>query len=279
MKKTLIVSFSGGRTSAYMAYRIQKSTEYQDFQKVYVFANTGKEREETLEFIHRCDQEWNLGIFWIEAVINPEMGIGVDFQLVDFQTANRSGKPFEDSIKKYGIPSQHYPHCSRDLKTTPIEKFAKRLFKDYEMAIGFRMDETQRINPKTAKQRRFVFPLVDLWPTWNIQVRQFWAQQPFDLQLKDYEGNCDLCWKKSQRNRLTILAENPGIGDQWQAWEESSDFIFDRDGISVAQLKQIAAHSKFRRSIDKLELASITPTLFDNLDSAAVCMCQNEVEA
>lgn len=279
MKPTLIVSFSGGRTSAYMAYKIQNSAEYQDFEKVYVFANTGKEREETLEFVHKCDQEWNLKLFWIEADINPEKGIGVDFKLVDFASANRTGKPFEDSIRKYGIPSQHNPHCSRDLKTIPIEKFAKRLFKKYEMAIGYRMDETKRINPKTAKQKKFVFPLVDVWPTWNIQVRRFWDTMPFDLRLKDYQGNCDLCWKKSQRNRLTILSENPAIGNQWQRWEEESDFIFDRDGIPVSMLLQIATNQKFRRSIDRLELAEITPTLFTNLDSAAVCMCSNEIEA
>lgn len=278
MKKVLIVSFSGGRTSAYMAYKIQNSAEYQDFEKVYVFANTGKEREETLEFVNECDQRWNLGMFWIEADINPEKGVGTSFTLVDFETANRTGKPFEDSIRKYGIPSQHNPHCSRDLKTNPIEKFAKRLFKEYQMAIGYRMDETQRINPKTAKQRKFVFPLVDVWPTWNIQVRRFWDAMPFDLQLKDYQGNCDLCWKKSQRNRLTILSENPAIGDQWQRWEEESDFIFDRDGIPVSELQKIAQHAKFRRSIDRFELAEITPTLFSNLDSAAVCMCNNEVE-
>ena len=278
MSNALIVSFSGGRTSAYMAYKIHHSEEFKNVQKVYVFANTGKEREETLEFVHRCDQAWNLGMFWIEADINPEKGVGVHFSLVDFESANRTGKPFEDSIRKYGIPSQHNPHCSHYLKVTPIEKFAKHLFKGHQMAIGFRMDEVQRVNPKTAQKRNLIFPLIDIWPTWNIQVRKFWEAQPFDLQLKDYQGNCDLCWKKSRRNRLTILNENPAIGEQWQRWEEESDFIFDRDGIPVAQLKQIATHQKFRRSIDKMELATIAPSLFDNLDSAAVCMCHNEVE-
>lgn len=278
MKKTLIVSFSGGRTSAYMAHKIQNSAEYQDFEKVYVFANTGKEREETLEFVQQCDQAWNLNIFWIEADINPEKGIGTNFNLVDFKTANRTGKPFADSIKKYGIPRQHNPHCSRDLKADPITKFAKSLCSEYQMAIGYRMDELQRINPKTTKQKKFVYPLVDVWPTWNIQVRKFWESMPFDLELKDYQGNCDLCWKKSQRNRLTILSENPSIGQQWQQWEEQSDFIFDRDGIPVSNLLQIATHQKFRRSIDKMELASIAPSLFNNLDAAAVCMCQNEIE-
>lgn len=54
----LLVSFSGGRTSAMMARMIQVSPCYEHYRKVYCFANTGKEREETLKFIHECDTHW-----------------------------------------------------------------------------------------------------------------------------------------------------------------------------------------------------------------------------
>lgn len=37
----------------------------------------------------------------------------------------------------------------------------------------------------------------------------FWKQQPFDLQIKDYEGNCKLCHKKSRRKLLTQIVESP----------------------------------------------------------------------
>lgn len=55
--KPLIVSFSGGRTSAYMAY-ILKRDYSQEYNMRFVFMNTGEEREETLIFIDRCDRAY-----------------------------------------------------------------------------------------------------------------------------------------------------------------------------------------------------------------------------
>jgi len=52
MKTKLLVSFSGGRSSAYMAWKIkQEWSELYDLS--FVFANTGKEREETLILVER----------------------------------------------------------------------------------------------------------------------------------------------------------------------------------------------------------------------------------
>ena len=62
-----LVSFSGGRTSAYMLWRILQAhggTLPDDV--VVAFANTGKEREETLRFVHECGSRWNVPIRWIE---------------------------------------------------------------------------------------------------------------------------------------------------------------------------------------------------------------------
>jgi len=30
------------------------------------FANTGKEREETLRFVHECETRWGVRVHWIE---------------------------------------------------------------------------------------------------------------------------------------------------------------------------------------------------------------------
>ena len=60
--KLLVCTFSGGRTSAFMGLMLNEHPKYKDFDKVFIFANTGKERQETLDFIDRCDKEWNLNI-------------------------------------------------------------------------------------------------------------------------------------------------------------------------------------------------------------------------
>ena len=49
--KNLLISFSGGETSALMAILLLNMPTYSDYNKVVVFANTGKENQQTLDFI------------------------------------------------------------------------------------------------------------------------------------------------------------------------------------------------------------------------------------
>lgn len=213
--KPLLISFSGGRTSAYMTkLLLDKYLGKRDI--VVVYANTGKEREETLEFIHNCDTHFGFNTVWIETEINPEFGKAGKVKFVTYETASRKGEPFEAVIAKYGIPNMGTIHCTRELKTSPTLRYIKSLgWKDYEQALGIRIDEPRRI-----KQRdKIIYPLVKEFPSTKIMVNKWWATQPFDLQLKGYEGNCDLCWKKSKRKLLTLIVEHPELAEWWNEME------------------------------------------------------------
>ena len=62
-----LISFSGGRTSAYMLKKIIDAYNGKLPKDIVVcFANTGKEMEETLEFVHECENRWNIKIHWLE---------------------------------------------------------------------------------------------------------------------------------------------------------------------------------------------------------------------
>jgi 3'-phosphoadenosine 5'-phosphosulfate sulfotransferase (PAPS reductase)/FAD synthetase len=61
------ISFSGGRTSAYMLYHIlQAHSGTLPSDAIICFANTGKEEESTLKFVHDCSVNWGVDIHWIE---------------------------------------------------------------------------------------------------------------------------------------------------------------------------------------------------------------------
>ena len=45
--KLLVCTFSGGRTSAFMGLMLKDLPKYKEFKKLFIFANTGKEKEET----------------------------------------------------------------------------------------------------------------------------------------------------------------------------------------------------------------------------------------
>lgn len=211
-KKKLLVSFSGGETSAYMAQWLWKHKQ-NEYEMIFVFANTGQENEETYEFIENCSKEFSFPIIWIEAVTTPKHGVGQSFKLVDFKTACREGGPFEAVIAKHGIPNLKTPHCTRDLKQRPIEKYAKSIgWEEYYTAIGIREDESDRMN-KNALVKRLIYPLILMIPMSKPKINFWWSQQSFRLNLKGYQGNCKWCWKKSRAKLLTIAKETPNAFD------------------------------------------------------------------
>ena len=117
MKTKLLVSFSGGETSGYMAHWLK--TNMQDkYEMVFIFANTGQENEETLKFADQCDKQFNLNLIWIEAEIDIKRGQPTGWNIVSYKSASRHGEPFEQGIKKFALPNMNNPWCTRDLPMT-----------------------------------------------------------------------------------------------------------------------------------------------------------------
>lgn len=215
--RNLLVSFSGGETSAYMAQWLQRHSNEHGFTNiVFVYANTGQENEETLEFVNKCDNHFGFNTYWIESLVHHGERKGTTYKIVDFKTAARNGEPFEEIIKKYGIPNQAFPHCTRELKQAPISSFAKDYFngEKYWTAIGIRIDEVDRMNAKRI-ENRFLYPLIEkkMQPMTKQKINFWWSQQPFRLNLKGYQGNCITCWKKSNPKLYTIAKEKPSSFD------------------------------------------------------------------
>ena len=225
LKDKLLVSFSGGETSAYMLWWILKNWSNKYEIKV-VFANTGQENEETLLFVQKCSEYFDIEVVWVEAVVNPENRKGTTHKVVNFETASRNGEPFEAVIAKYGIPNPATPHCNREMKLNAINSYMKSIgWKNYYSAIGIRVDEFDRMNAK-RKERRLLYPLISEKPMSKGKINQWWNLQPFRLELKGYKGNCKTCWKKSDAKLYTLINENKSQFDFFEKMENQySSFV------------------------------------------------------
>lgn len=264
----LLVSFSGGETSGLMS-KLAKECAHKRYDEIrFAFANTGQENEETLVFADQCDKAFGLDLVWIEAVITPARGVGIRHNVVDFATASREGQPFEALIQKYGIPNKASPHCTRDLKSRSILSWAKSIgwnTGSYDLAIGIRADEIDRMSPHAGRDN-IVYPLISWLPRRKEDVNEFWRSMPFRLNLKGYQGNCKWCWKKSLRKHLTIISEAPEKYDFPESMEARYPLagpnpnkmprVFFREERSTLDLRRLAAETDFEPASDDAQTYS-----------------------
>lgn len=215
-----VISFSGGRTSAYMLWRVLQANNGLPDEAIVCFANTGKEEEATLEFVRDCSVNWNVPIHWVE-YRNNEQG----YEEVNFETASRNGEPFSDMLnKKQYLPSPVMRFCTIELKIRAIHKFLKSKGWHHNENmdwVGIRADEPRR----AAKISRDRTPLVTAGITAK-DVGEFWDCQPFNLMLpnvngKTMHGNCDLCFLKGAQQTIRLIQEKPERALWWAKMEET----------------------------------------------------------
>jgi 3'-phosphoadenosine 5'-phosphosulfate sulfotransferase (PAPS reductase)/FAD synthetase len=117
------ISFSGGRTSAYMLWRVLQSNGGLPDEALVCFANTGKESPETLDFVDRCSDEWGVNIAWVEYSTDH-----MKHRVVKRATASIAGEPFALLIKqKSYLPNPIARFCTEELKVKTINRYLRVL--------------------------------------------------------------------------------------------------------------------------------------------------------
>jgi len=205
-----IINFSGGRTSAYMAKRLidEGLNDY-----IVVFTNTGKEMPQTLDFINECDKRWNLNLIWIE------YRYGNNFEVVNYESASRDGRPYSELIefRKGVLPTSMRRFCTHELKIDTSRRYLKSIgLSDWIYYNGIRYDEPRRWG-KMKNLPSYIdieMPLVK-WKITKKDVLNFWSKQDFNLMLNEPYGNCDCCFLKGKGKLAIIAKEKPELFDWW----------------------------------------------------------------
>jgi 3'-phosphoadenosine 5'-phosphosulfate sulfotransferase (PAPS reductase)/FAD synthetase len=267
------ISFSGGRTSAYMLWRVlQAGGGVLPSQAIVCFANTGKEDEATLRFVQDCSERWNVPIVWLEYQAAEETADR--WRLVDFETASRNGEPFEALIRSRNfLPNPVARFCTVELKVRAIHRYLKTIgWTEWDSMLGIRADEPRRLakigNQDYGKHEEKCAPLGKAGIT-KEDVGAFWRSQPFDLGLPNnngvtMHGNCDLCFLKGGAQVLSLIAEKPERAIWWAKMEalalasKPSGAVFRSDRPSYASMLQYS-----KEQIN----------LFDPNEEAISCFC------
>ena len=231
------ISFSGGRTSAYMLHKILEANGDLPERAVVTFANTGREMPETLDFVHECSQRWSVNITWLEFC---RTSCSPTYRVVDRSTAAQNGAPFRELLlaKKY-MPSPMKRFCTTELKMLTIKRFVVQGlgWESWSQAVGIRGDESHRSKTDSKDRWSYWYPLIDDMIT-KSDIAEFWGKQSlafgFDLQLPNYQGkcpsgNCDFCFLKSEAVIAYMLRHHPERAKWWVDIEKEVGFPFRLD--------------------------------------------------
>ena len=276
------ISFSGGRTSAYMLWRVLQSNGGLPSDAVVCFANTGKEDEATLRFVRDCGEHWGVHINWLEFQQEEPQ-----FKVVNFYTASRDGEPFEAVIRKRQyLPNPVTRFCTSELKIRTMHKWLRANWKalgwdaedmEWDQMIGIRADEQRRVakirkrghSTETTKETMRM-PLADANVS-LLEIDAFWAKQPFKLELPTYNGrtlagNCDLCFLKPANQVFTLIKEKPERAVWWAKMETLALALASKPDGAVFRKDRPHYAAMARFAQDQRDM-------FDKNEEGIACFC------
>jgi 3'-phosphoadenosine 5'-phosphosulfate sulfotransferase (PAPS reductase)/FAD synthetase len=267
------ISFSGGRTSAYMLWRVLQENNGLPEEAKVCFANTGKEDDATLRFVDRCSKEWGVPIVWVEYAEAEETKDR--FRVVTFETASRDGEPFEAIIRRRNyLPNPVSRFCTVEMKVRAIHRYLKSIgWTEWDSMLGIRADEQRRLakigNQDYGKHEEKIAPLGRAGVTKEM-VGEFWRNQPFDLELPNingvtYHGNCDLCFLKGTSQTMSLIQEKPERAIWWAKMEALA--------LALASKPEGARFRKDRPSYAEMMKFAQEQTDFFGNDETIPCFC------
>ena len=217
----VLISFSGGRTSGYMLHQILEANGSLPDRAKVLFANTGREMPQTLDFVQECSERWQVPITWLEYTRRNNK---VSYDVVDHSSASRNGEPLAALFRSRSyLPNVVARFCTAEAKIRTMKRYlVGQGWKRWWNCVGIRADEAHRVQEGPSTDRwDYWYPLNDAGVT-KKDVMAFWKAQPFDLRLagpngSTPKGNCDGCFLKSEATLAMMWREHP---DRMQWWAD-----------------------------------------------------------
>lgn len=273
-----LISFSGGRTSAYMLWCILCAHGGVLPSYVYVvFCNTGFERWQTLRFVYECGARWGVNIIWLEwrDRANNKVAASDRFEIVSHNNASMAGEPFLALNRRKGyLPNAVTRFCTAELKIDTMKQFMMSLgYATWTNVVGLRADERKRVMKQmlrnmSGKERWVSYCPLALAGVVERIVLRFWLgrnkdprnlvhplPQGFDLGIRSYEGNCHGCFLKGFEVLCQQERDEPGILTPWV--EAEAEITMLKAKASGAQFVTEYSYAEIQR------IAHSTPPLVD----------------
>lgn len=203
-----VISFSGGRTSAFMTLEVLNIHPYAEV----VFMDTGAEHPKTYEFIRRFSKEFAVNITCLRCV-PPEKYRGVpSYEVIPIDDIRCDLEGWRRMLVKYGSPYIGGAFCTDRMKLVPFTKYCNDKFgKDnYHRWIGIRADEPRRLTRKEGYSY-----LADINDAEKGDIIEFWRKQKFDLEIEEHLGNCVFCIKKSELKLAAACKDEPELAREF----------------------------------------------------------------
>lgn len=145
-----VVSFSGGRTSAYLLHLIKSADPWAQF----VFMDTGAEHPETYRFVRSVVEQWGVNLACLRVMPVMIDGVGSDYEIIPYNQCTQDLIPWQRMLQKYGHPYVGGAFCTDRMKTVPFTRYCEDNFSrgNYKAWIGIRQDEPARLWGDAAYQ-------------------------------------------------------------------------------------------------------------------------------
>lgn len=203
-----IVSLSGGRTSAYLAYLMKE----RDPETEFIFMDTGAEHPKTYEFIRNIVKHWKLNLTCLRVVPDPEMNKPSTYEILQVNQICPDLEPWRRMLRKYGHPYVGGAFCTDRMKTVPFMKYCDEKYGrgNYHTWLGMRVDEPRRLKKKPG-----ISYLAEISEFEKQDVIEWWGEQPFDLEIQEHLGNCVFCIKKSLQKVALAAKDEPEMANEF----------------------------------------------------------------